>query len=83
MNQTAPDLTKTDLVVYLPEIPSMTWKHLEQDSIPVGCVPSVCQLYMFRWPPIDVAGGGSVGPQMNMVEQVSSDDHQMSVARRG
>ena len=75
MNQTAPDSTKTDLVVYLPEIPSITWNHLEQDTIPVRCVPPACQLCMFRWPPIDVGVGGSVGPQMNMVEQVFSDDH--------
>ena len=29
-----------------------------QDSIPVGCVPPTCQLYVFRWPPLDVSTGG-------------------------
>ena len=54
----------------------------EQDSIPVGCTPPACQPYMFRWPLLDVSTGGSaeVGPQVNKFEQVSSDDHQMSVA---
>ena len=36
---------------------------------------------MFRWPPLDViTGGEGIGLQVNEFEQVSSDDHQMSVA---
>ena len=39
---------------------------------------------MFQWPPLDVsAGEGMGGPQVNKLEQVSSDDHQMSVAGVG
>ena len=34
------------------------------------------QPYAFRWPPVDVSNG----PQVNEFEQVSSDDHQISVA---
>ena len=38
---------------------------------------------MFQWPPLNVStnGGRELGPQVNRFEQVSSDDHQMSVAR--
>ena len=36
---------------------------------------------MFQWPPLD-ASTGAVGPQMNTFEQVTSNDHQMSVAGR-
>ena len=37
---------------------------------------------MFQWPPLDVSSGGvGIGPQVNKFEQVSSDDHQMSLAR--
>ena len=45
-----------------------------QDSIPVGCVPSSSQPYIFQWPPLGVStngGIGAVGPQVN------SNDHQM------
>ena len=35
---------------------------------------------MFRWPPLAVSTGFGVGPQVNKFEQVSSDDHQRSVA---
>ena len=36
---------------------------------------------MFRWPPLDVstAWRRGIGPQVNKFEQVSSDDHQLSV----
>ena len=50
----------------------------KQESIPVGCVPLTsvattrCQ---YQW--------GEVGPQVHKFEQVSSDDHQMSVAGGG
>ena len=50
----------------------------KQESIPVGCVPPTRQFYVFQWLPLDVSMG--VCPQMNKFEQVSSDDHQMSVA---
>ena len=54
---------------------------IEQDSIPVGCVPPACQPYAFQWLPLDVSTGmGVIGPKVNKFEQVSSDDHQMSVA---
>ena len=47
---------------------------MKQDSIRVGCV--------FKWPTLDVciSGGLEVGSQGNKFEQVSSDDHQMSLA---
>ena len=55
-------------------------KH-KQDSIPVECVPPTCKLYVFWWPPQGVSTmQGGVGTQMNKFEQVSSDDHQMSMA---
>ena len=49
----------------------------KQGSIPVGCIPSI------RWPPVGVSSvwGEGVCPQVNKCEQVSSDDHQMSLAR--
>ena len=50
----------------------------------MGCLPSTCQLYMFQWPPVDIttAGGrGVLGPKVNKFEQVSNDDHQMSVVQ--
>ena len=34
----------------------------------------------FRWPPLDVSTGGGLDPQMTKFEQVSIDDHQLSVA---
>ena len=39
----------------------------------------------FRWPPLDVStgGGGGVGPQVKKFDEVSSDDHHMSVAGGG
>ena len=40
-------------------------------------------MFVFRSPPLDVSTmgrGWGVGPQVNKFEQVSSDDHQMSVA---
>ena len=49
--------------------------------IPVGCIPPACQPYMFWWLPLGISTGGWVCPQMNKLEQVSSDDHQMSVVR--
>ena len=55
----------------------------KQDSILVGCVQLACQPYVFRWPSLDVSTmGWKVGPQVNKFEQVTSDDHQMSVAGR-
>ena len=56
----------------------------QQEYIEVGCVPTARQ----RWPPLNVSSGGAGwgglvgGPQVNMFEQVSSDVHQMSEARR-
>ena len=54
-----------------------------QDSIPLGCILLAWKLYMlqFQLPPLDVTlGEGGWGPQINKVEQVSSDHHQMSLA---
>ena len=36
----------------------------QQESIPVGCVPTTCKLYMFfLWPPLGVSTMGSIpGP---------------------
>ena len=50
----------------------------QQESISAGCVPPACQLYVFLWPSLDVSTGG-VGDEVNKFEQVSSDDHQMSL----
>ena len=57
--------------------------NLEQDSIPVGCVPLACQPYMFQWPVLDVSTKVEVCPQVNKFEQISSDAYQMSVAGEG
>ena len=56
---------------------------VQQDSIPVGCIPPTCKPYLlqFQLPPPDVAPRGGGGPQMNKFEQVSSDHHQMSLGR--
>ena len=37
----------------------------------------------FPFPLLDVSTSDGVGPQVNKFEQVSSDDHQMSVAAGG
>ena len=50
----------------------------KQGSIPVGCLPPTCQLYVFQWLPRDVSMG--VCPQVNKFEQVCGDDHMVSVA---
>ena len=50
---------------------------VKQECIPVGCVPLAS---------LDVSTGGGrgrVGPQVNKFEQVSSHDHQMSLAVGG
>ena len=53
------------------------FKHsCQQDSIPVGCTPPA------RWPSLDVSTGGGGSP-VNKFEQVSSDEHHMSVAGVG
>ena len=46
--------------------PSLRWKniYLEQESIPVGCIPQTCQRYMFWWPPLGVSSGGEYPPQV-------------------
>ena len=57
--------------------------HVKQENIPVGCVPPTYQPYMFRRPQLDVSTGGERGgAQVNNCEQVTSDDHQMSIFRR-
>ena len=43
-----------------------------KQSIPVGCVPPACILYMLQWPPPDVTPGGlwsdvQIGHQMSVV----------------
>ena len=47
-----------------------------QESIPIGCVPPACKLYMLKWSPPDVTPECY---QVNKFEQVSSVGHQMSV----
>ena len=44
----------------------MTKHKNQQENIPVECVPPVCQLYVFQWPPLDASTGGGVGPQVNL-----------------
>ena len=53
------------------------WICSQQDSILVLCVSPACQLYVFWWLP-----PGGIDSQVNTSEQVSSDDHQMSVINR-
>ena len=38
-----------------PDFPDRWEPWLEQDSIPVGCIPPARQPYMIRWPPLDVS----------------------------
>ena len=56
-------------------IVSILVPNLTQDSISIRCIPATCQPYVFWGPPL-----GGLGPQGNKFEQVSSDDHEMSVA---
>ena len=52
----------------------------------VGCLTPACQPHVFWWLPLDVntgGGEGGLGPRVNKFEQLSSDDHQMSVAVGG
>ena len=56
-------------------------KYKLQDSIPVGCVPSAWQPYVFQQSPLDANTGG--GHQVKKFEQVFSNDHQMSVEGEG
>ena len=35
--------------------------------------------HTFQWPPLVTIWGGRLVPQMNKLQQVSSNDHQMSV----
>ena len=51
------------------------WKMQRQDSIPVGCIPSACQPYRRR------QYGWGRRRICHKFEDISSDDHQMSVAR--
>ena len=37
------------------------WYVYKEESIPVGCVPPVCQPYVFRWPPLDASTDGLDG----------------------
>ena len=56
----------------------------KQGSIPVGCVPPACQLYVFQLPSLEFSTTRvRVGPQVNKFEQVPSDDHQMLAAKGG
>ena len=57
--------------------------NIKQGSIPIGCVPPACQLYTSWWPPLGVSTSTGVGPKVNKFEQVSNDDHQMSVVGEG
>ena len=50
-----------------------------QESIQIGCVLSACKPYVLHRPAPDVGGAGC--PQVNKFEQVSSDGHQVSLAR--
>ena len=53
-----------------------------KERILEGCVPPACQPYVFHWPPLGVStvqDGGGVGPHVIKFEQVSSDDHHLSV----
>ena len=36
-------------------MPSEARPNMEQDNIPVGCLPPVCQPYLFWCPPLDVS----------------------------
>ena len=47
----------------------------KQDSVPVGCVRTTCQLYVFWWLPL---GTGGLGPQVSKFEQVSSEPPDVS-----
>ena len=66
------------------QVQTLSDAKLKQESIPVGCVPPACKLYVFQRPPPDVTvrrGSEPVqcGP-MNKFAQVFNDDHQISLA---
>ena len=58
-----------------------------QESVRVGCIPPALKphVFQFQLPPLVVArvGGGGGGAEINKLEQVSSDHHQMSLATGG
>ena len=39
---------------------------MQQESIPVGCIPSACQPYMFWWPPLGVSNREWVPPWLQL-----------------
>ena len=51
----------------------------QQESLPVGCVPTACKTVCFSVATTRCHSQG-MGPQVNKFEQVSSVGHQMSVA---
>ena len=56
----------------------------QEDNIPIGCVSPACHPYVFWWLPLCVTTSGNGGSRhfVNKFQQVSCDDHQMSVAGR-
>ena len=69
------------------QVQTLSDAKLKQESIPVGCVPPACKLYVFRRPPDVTLEGPVQDCRMNKFAQVFNDDHQMSLAwdraRRG
>ena len=53
--------------------------NIKQESIPMGCIPPASQPYISLWPSLGVSTSAGVGSKVNMFEQVSNNDHQMSV----
>ena len=55
----------------------------QQEGIPVGCVPPACHISVATTKCKNGGGGVRAGPQVNKFEQVSSDQHQISLIGGG
>ena len=55
------------------------FRYLEQENISVGCAPPTCHYTSFGDHQMSVQVEGD--PQVNKFEKISSDGHQMSLAR--
>ena len=48
-------------IVLLFELDELNKFRIEQESIALGCILSICQPYIFRWPPVGVSTDGEGG----------------------
>ena len=84
---THPPSLGTELLTHVCENITFQKRHLQtvtrqhSSRMTTVCLPTI-EVYMLQWPPLDVSTGW-LGTQVNKFVNVSSDDHQMSVAEEG